>query len=70
LPADKYSTALGKRRHREPDYGPVRIPYYDEALFLQTIRTGYVKARSINQIMPWTYYRNLTDDDLKRYLRT
>ena len=37
------------------------------------IRTGYVKARKINQIMPWSDYRNLTDEDLKAifaYIRT
>lgn len=52
---------------------PSGIPYYDEALFLQTIRSGYVKARPLSQIMPWSYYRNLTDDDLKAifaYLKT
>jgi mono/diheme cytochrome c family protein len=49
------------------------IPYYDEALFIQTIRTGTVKARVLNQIMPWFVYRNMTDDDLKAifaYLKT
>ncbi|MGD0323937.1 MAG: c-type cytochrome [Terriglobia bacterium] len=52
---------------------PSGIPYYDEALFLEMIRTGYVKARKINQIMPWSDYRNLTDEDLKAifaYIRT
>jgi len=52
---------------------PSGISYYDEALFIQTIRTGYVKARQINQIMGWWHYRNLTDDDLKAifaYVRT
>ena len=52
---------------------PSGISYYDEALFLEMIRTGYVKARKINQIMPWDHYRNLTDEDLKAifaYLRT
>lgn len=52
---------------------PSGIPYYDEALFLQTIRTGYVKARKLNQIMPWWDFRNLTDEDLKSifaYLQT
>jgi hypothetical protein len=37
------------------------------------IRTGYVKARKINQIMPWHHFRNLTDEDLKAifaYIRT
>jgi mono/diheme cytochrome c family protein len=52
---------------------PSGIPYYDEALFLQTIRTGAVKARTLNQIMPWFIYRNMTDEDLKAvfaYLKT
>jgi mono/diheme cytochrome c family protein len=52
---------------------PSGIPYYDENLFIQTIRTGYVKARALNQIMPWFVYRNMTDDDLKAifaYLKT
>jgi mono/diheme cytochrome c family protein len=44
---------------------PSGISYYDEALFVQTIRTGYVKARVLNQIMPWWHFRDLTDDDLK-----
>jgi mono/diheme cytochrome c family protein len=52
---------------------PSGISYYDEALFLEMVRTGYVKARKINQIMPWEDYRNLTDEDLKAifaYIRT
>ena len=52
---------------------PSGISYYDEALFLEMMRTGYVKARKINQIMPWWHFRNLTDEDLKAifaYLRT
>jgi mono/diheme cytochrome c family protein len=52
---------------------PSGIPYYDEALFVQTIRTGYVRARELKQIMPWHEYRNMTDDDLKSifaYLKT
>jgi mono/diheme cytochrome c family protein len=40
------------------------IPYYDEALFAQVMRTGYVKARKLNQIMPWHSYRAMTDEDL------
>jgi mono/diheme cytochrome c family protein len=49
------------------------ISYYDEALFVQVIRTGYVKARKLNSIMPFGAYKNLTDDDLKAifaYLQT
>jgi hypothetical protein len=43
---------------------PSGIPYYDTALFTQTIRTGFVKARKISQIMPWHTYRGMTDEDL------
>jgi len=49
------------------------IGYYDEALFLQAMRTGYVKARPLNSIMPFREFKNFTDEDLKAiyaYLRT
>lgn len=49
------------------------IGYYDEALFLQAMRTGYVRARELKSIMPYEEYKNLTDDDLKAiyaYIRT
>jgi Cytochrome c/Cytochrome C oxidase, cbb3-type, subunit III len=49
------------------------IPYYDEALFLNVIRTGQVRARKLSPIMPVMVYKNLTDDDLKAifaFLRT
>ncbi len=49
------------------------IAYYDEQLFINTFRTGQVGARKISSIMPWGYFRNMTDDDLKAifaYLRT
>lgn len=49
------------------------ISYYDEALFISTMRTGYVKARQLKPPMPWWVYRNMTDEDLKSifaYLRT
>ena len=49
------------------------ISYYDEALFITTLRTGHVGARQLKSIMPWGYFRNMTDDDLKAifaYLRT
>ena len=52
---------------------PSGISYYDEALFMQTMRTGQVGARELSSIMPWGYFRNMTDDDLKAifaYLRT
>jgi mono/diheme cytochrome c family protein len=49
------------------------ISYYDEALFIQALRAGYVKARKLSSIMPFGEFGNLTDDDLKAifaYLRT
>jgi mono/diheme cytochrome c family protein len=52
---------------------PSGISYYDEATFVQAIRTGKVRARTLNPIMPWGIYRSMTDDDLKAifaYLRT
>jgi mono/diheme cytochrome c family protein len=44
---------------------PSGIGYYDQNLFLQVIRTGRVGSRAINSAMPWHFYRNLTDADLK-----
>jgi mono/diheme cytochrome c family protein len=49
------------------------ISYYDEALFLRTMRTGHIGARQLSPHMPWWVYRNMTDEDLKAifaYLRT
>ena len=52
---------------------PSGIPYFDEQLFFQALRTGYVKARKLNPIMPWNDLRHLTDEDLRAmfaYLKT
>lgn len=52
---------------------PNGIPYYTDALFIETIRTGRVRDRKISDIMPWGHYRGMTDDDLKAifaYLKT
>jgi mono/diheme cytochrome c family protein len=49
------------------------IAYYDEALFIQVLRTGYVKARKLDALMPVEQYKGLSDEDLKAifaYLRT
>jgi mono/diheme cytochrome c family protein len=48
------------------------ISYYDEPLFISAMRTGHVRARVLNPVMPWWWYGKLTDDDLKAvfaYLR-
>ncbi len=52
---------------------PSGIPYYDQAFFIKTIRTGYAGARELNPIMHWWIYRNMTDEDLSAifaYLQT
>jgi Cytochrome c len=49
------------------------IGYYDEAKFMQVIRSGHVGARKLSPIMIWADMKNLTDGDLKAlfaYLRT
>ena len=53
---------------------PSGISYYDEAMFLKTIREGKVQGvRELSHSMPWEFFRHMTDDDLKAmfsYLRT
>jgi hypothetical protein len=52
---------------------PSGIPYYDEALFIQAMRTGNIGARELSDAMPWVTLRNLTDQDLAAifaYLKT
>jgi len=41
------------------------IPYYTEELFIETIRTGKVRSRPLNGMMPTRYFKNFTDQDLK-----
>ena len=43
---------------------PSGIAHYDESLFVQTIRTGQVTSRMVNHIMPFNYFKNMTDADL------
>jgi hypothetical protein len=40
------------------------ISYYDADLFSQALHAGSVKARRLNQIMPWENYRGMTDEDI------
>ena len=52
---------------------PSGIPYYDEKMFIQTLRTGHVGARKLNPVMPWQFFKGMSDSDLKSifaYLRT
>jgi cytochrome c553 len=43
---------------------PSGISYYDEKLFDDVMRTGFVHARRLSVIMPWQYYRGMTEQDL------
>ena len=52
---------------------PSGISYFDEKMFINALRTGTVNARPLANIMPWAFFRNLSDDDLGSmfaYLRT
>ena len=53
---------------------PSGIAFYDAGIFIQTLRTGRVGGgRPLSGAMPWNYFKNLTDDDLRAiflYLRT
>lgn len=52
---------------------PSGIPWYTEEQFLKVMHTGDVGGRRLNPIMPWGYFRKMTDDDLKAiyaYLKT
>jgi mono/diheme cytochrome c family protein len=40
------------------------ISYFDEATFIAVIRNGGFNTRPLSNIMPWAFFRNLTDDDL------
>lgn len=46
---------------------PSGISHYDEAMFIKTIRTGRASGgvRDLNPLMPFSYFRNMTDEDLK-----
>jgi mono/diheme cytochrome c family protein len=49
------------------------IPYYNQELFVETLRTGRVRERELSSMMPTVLFRNLTDEDLKAifaYLKT
>ncbi|MCU1304013.1 MAG: cytochrome c, class [Candidatus Sulfotelmatobacter sp.] len=52
---------------------PSGISYFDEQMFIKVIRSGQVNARPLASIMPWSFFRKLSDEDLKAiftYLRT
>jgi len=69
LPESPFATVSSA--NLTPD--PSGISYYDEAQFLKTMHTGKVGARKISPTMPWWFFGQMNDDDLKAifaYLRT
>lgn len=43
---------------------PSGIPYYDQTLFREAMRTGRVKGRTLSPAMPWVAFSHLDDADL------
>jgi mono/diheme cytochrome c family protein len=43
---------------------PSGIAHYDEAMFIETLRTGSIKGRVLNHIMPFEFFKNMTDSDI------
>lgn len=43
---------------------PSGIAHYDEKLFIELIRTGRMGGRTVSHIMPFEFFRNITDQDL------
>src|SRR5262249_41629029 len=68
-----FNGKLGEAASANITRDPSGISYYDESLFIQSIRSGRVKARKLSAFMPWVFFRNMTDEDLSgvfAYLRT
>ena len=61
----KYGDARAPRAAMNLTPAPSGIPYYNEALFVETMRTGRVRERQLSDVMPWGHYRGMTDEDLK-----
>lgn len=43
---------------------PSGIAHYDQARFIETLRTGRIGGRRLNPVMPVEFFRNMTDEDL------
>jgi hypothetical protein len=49
-------------RNITPD--PSGIPYYDEALFIEAMRTGKVRGRELSPMMPFVAFAHMPDEEL------
>jgi mono/diheme cytochrome c family protein len=41
------------------------IAHYDESLFIQVLQSGRITGRTLSHIMPFQWFANITDDDLR-----
>ncbi len=44
---------------------PSGIAHYDEALFIEVLKTGHIGGRMLTHIMPFENFKNLTEDDMR-----
>ena len=44
---------------------PSGIAHYDETLFLEVLRSGQLSNRTLSHIMPFEFFKNMTEDDLR-----
>jgi hypothetical protein len=74
LVATGISATVGWRPFIGPKTRPLTNRTFDVTpARLETIRTGRVRERQLSDLMPWAYYRTMTDEDLKAifaYLKT
>lgn len=62
----KFDLPSGKTIHTlniTPDASGIQ--HYDESMFIQVFRTGSLPGRTLNHVMPFEFYKNTTDDDLR-----
>jgi hypothetical protein len=61
-----FSGLWGNVSSRNITVDPSGISYFDEAIFIQAMRTGKVGGvRPLNPLMPWSYFAKMTDEDLR-----
>jgi cytochrome c553 len=41
------------------------IAHYDDSLLINTLRTGQIGGRTLSHIMPFEFFKNMTDDDMR-----
>lgn len=44
---------------------PSGVAHYDETLFLEVLRSGQLSNRTLSHIMPFEFFKNMTDEDLR-----